>query len=101
MSSRTGNNRRSQTQDDALELLDWLSHRPAGGGHIPALSAIGRLTRLGDGHRIDQLLRWLAEQGHIARRNGSRSINRGCQAIRIRETGRILTTPDCPFGPPE
>jgi Bacterial regulatory proteins, gntR family len=81
----------------ANRLQDWLAAHPH--DELPRLRAIG--AAIGStGYDVWDALTLLEDDGKIVRRHGTRSENRGHQAIRIIATGRVLKTAGCPFDPP-
>jgi hypothetical protein len=56
-----------------------------------------RSCRTATPYELWSALHRLSKSGRILWRCGTRSENRGHQAIRIRETGRVLKTAGCPF----
>jgi hypothetical protein len=54
-----------------------------------------------DPYRLTIAIRWLAKQGMIDVANGNGSRARGHYVIRVRSTGRIYRTFDCPLALPE
>lgn len=84
---------------DPEKLLDWLTEWQS--DELPNLTEIGRgLSDPTDGYGVHALLTTLKSDGKIAWRSGTRSENRGHQAVRL-TSGRVLKTVGCPFEPPE
>ncbi|MEJ0017508.1 MAG: hypothetical protein WDN25_13275 [Acetobacteraceae bacterium] len=78
-------------------LLDWLA---ALDGDLPSLTGIADAIGAPSAYVVWSTLDRMRAAGVIAWRSGTRSENRGHQAIRLVATGKTLRTAGCPFDPP-
>jgi hypothetical protein len=93
---------RSWTHRAAMAFYGWLVEKPE--GEIPRLPDICLempQCEPVDPYRLAQAIEWLRRQKMLEVRRGTRGRARDHLAIRVRSTGRIYSTRDCPFDLPE
>jgi hypothetical protein len=77
-------------------LLAWLD--VWGGEHLPPLAEIAKSLRFSSQYEVWGALSSLEKRSLIRWRHGTRSENRGHQAVQIVSSGKVLKTAGCPFG---
>lgn len=91
--------RRLRGAPAAAALYAWLLAHDT--DELPRLIDLAEAVGIASHYDVWGSLEMLVRHGRITRRNGTRSLHRGHQAIRILATGRVLKTTGCPFEPPE
>lgn len=81
----------------AAKLFLWLQ---AYQGDLPKLSGVAKAVPLPSHYDAWDALDYLRKAGRIMWRSGTRQANRGHQAVRMLDTGKVLKTAGCPFDPP-
>lgn len=92
---------RSWTHRAAMVFYEWLVARED--PELPRLHGIcvHLLPEHVDPWRLSEAITWLARQGMIDVVHGTRSQARGHYVIRVRSTGRVYRTFECPLELPE
>ena len=85
----------------AMVFYEWLVARED--PKLPRLHEIcvKLLPEIIEPYRLSAAIGWLSRQGMIDVAHGTRSHHRGHYVIRVRSTGRIYRTVDCPLKLPE
>lgn len=78
--------------------MAWL--RQHQGEVISSLTSIAKALGLREAYYVSQALTALQRRGIITWRHGTRSKDRGHQAIRVLATGRCYHTENCPWSAP-